>query len=130
MAQIGMHCPRRDLFPALEQSFLKFVSTTDTIGRVYSASGRYPVRWDTFRRHGPADCRFDHHPSPRGDHPRRGIVYGVSRNEDPNFEVLLVCLLAGQHRRHRRRGDETAGPHLGMARRDLQWLLAEADAGG
>jgi hypothetical protein len=85
--------PRRDLFPVLEQSFLRFVSTTDTVGRVYSAAGRHPVKWDTFRTYGPTDCRFDHHPAPPGDHPRRGIVYGVSRHEDPNFEILLVCLL-------------------------------------
>ncbi|HEX7301771.1 hypothetical protein [Lentzea sp.] len=85
--------PCRDRFPELEKSFLSFVNPTDTIGRVYSAAGPHPVRWNTFRTYGPSDSRFDHHPAPAGNHPRRGIAYGVSRPEDPNEEMLLVCLL-------------------------------------
>lgn len=44
--------------------------------RLYSRSGRYPSRWNTFRRFGPTSSRFDHHlPPPKLQ--TRGIYYGA-----------------------------------------------------
>jgi hypothetical protein len=42
--------------------------------RLYKRGGRYPAAWGAFRHYGPVDCRFDHHPDPKGTHDE-GILY-------------------------------------------------------
>ena len=42
--------------------------------RVYRRGGLFPASWGAFRFIGPKDCRFDHHPQPRGVH-KEGILY-------------------------------------------------------
>jgi hypothetical protein len=49
----------------------------ETLWRIYSRGGRYPVRWDEFRSFGPTPNRFDHHlPPPRAQ--ARAILYAAS----------------------------------------------------
>lgn len=46
--------------------------------RLYFRGGDHPGAWNTFRSFGPlASARFNHHPTPRGDHPHLGILYAA-----------------------------------------------------
>ena len=62
--------------------------------RIYSAGGRHPAHWHTFRGYGPVGgMRFDHHPPPRRRHPSRSVLYAATsqspgRGDDPLPTVI------------------------------------------
>lgn len=53
-------------------------SPSGFLWRVYRAGGRNASSWRAFRSFGPiANCRFDHHPPPPGDHPGYAVLYAA-----------------------------------------------------
>ncbi len=63
-----------DLRARLPAKTVEF-QTGRILHRVYKRGGRHPAAWGAFRHYGPvADCRFDHHPDPKGIHDE-GILY-------------------------------------------------------
>ncbi|WP_230467715.1 RES family NAD+ phosphorylase [Lujinxingia vulgaris] len=49
----------------------------ESLLRIYSRGGDYPCEWDSYRRFGPVNARFDHHPEPSQVHPEHGIYYAA-----------------------------------------------------
>lgn len=68
--------------------------------RLHYQGGAHPSGWNEFRTWGPTLARFDHHPSPEGDHPDFGILY-ASRGQDA-FNTVLAEFFS--------RGGDTVGP--------------------
>ncbi|WP_191282527.1 hypothetical protein [Pseudolysinimonas yzui] len=66
-----------------------------TFGRLFFRGGAHATEWDTFRSFGPVSTmRFDHHPPPAKEHPKRAITYLApstirAGSQDP-FEVCVV----------------------------------------
>ena len=46
--------------------------------RAFRQGGAHPCAWNTFRRFGPVNARFDHHRPPKKFHPDRAIFYAAS----------------------------------------------------
>ncbi len=68
--------PNPSRFPRLEPSHVRVLSPPELIGRIHFSAGVHGNRWNQFRRYGPTGSRFDHHPPPRREHPRRAVMYG------------------------------------------------------
>ncbi|RVU40966.1 RES domain-containing protein [Lujinxingia sediminis] len=49
----------------------------ESLLRIYSRGGDYPCEWGSFRRFGPVNARFDHHPAPAQLHREHGIYYAA-----------------------------------------------------
>jgi len=65
--------PPQDLRARLAPQTVEFQAGR-VLHRVYKRGGRHPSAWGAFRHFGPVDCRFDHHPRPKGVHDE-GILY-------------------------------------------------------
>jgi len=67
--------------------------------RIFAASGPYPTRWNTFRRHGPVvTSRFDHHlPPPRVQD--RAILYAADHIDTCVAEYFQEARTIERHRR-------------------------------
>lgn len=54
------------------------VSVTGPLWRVHRTEGAHVLGWATLRQWGPAaNCRWDPHPAPSGDHPDEGVLYAA-----------------------------------------------------
>jgi hypothetical protein len=61
----GLPAPDVTNFPLpLPASAVRTLPAGTIFGRIYESGGAHPSRWD-FRRFGPTQSRFDHHPSQR-----------------------------------------------------------------
>lgn len=52
---------------------------TGTLWRVHRTSGPHVLGWNALRHWGPAaNCRWDPHPEPQGDHEEQGVMYAAT----------------------------------------------------
>ena len=66
---------------------LRTVTPAEVWWRVHRTEGTFVLAWNEFRRFGPVS-RFDPHPEPVGDHPKRAIWYGASTPDAALGEAL------------------------------------------
>lgn len=71
-----------------EQGEVREVPVGELVVRVHPLGGPHPLPWDGFRSFGPTSSRFDHHPPPPKEHPRRRIAYGAVG--DDAFTTVLA----------------------------------------
>lgn len=94
---IGLPAPDTANFPLpLAPAFTRTLPAGTIFGRIYESGGAHPSRWHEFRRFGPTQSRFDHHPDRVGHHPDHAVTYVTPRISVPPSttaqRVLLVCL--------------------------------------
>ena len=94
MAEFAPH-PDPSRFPDLTQDpqWIRTVPRGTLVARVFSAGGPYAMDWNEFRRFGPVDARFDHHPLPMGEHPGHGVMYVVAETDGGTDSALATCRL-------------------------------------
>jgi len=87
--------PEIDRFPDLEPGDVRVLEAGTDIARIYSAGGRHPTTWNTFRAHGPTGCRFDHQTVPPREHPTRRVIYAAPAVAGPDgnmYPSMKSCL--------------------------------------
>lgn len=83
--------PEPSRFPPLDDQYLTVADPAATMMvRICSSAGRYPTTWRQFRHYGPVpSARFDHHPTPKGEHPDHGVMYlAVHDDHRPQVPAL------------------------------------------
>lgn len=94
----------------------------DLLWRVHRTNGTHVLPWNGMRTFGPI-LRFDHHPTPRGEHRAYGIWYGASHPRGALAEAFQTARVIDRHY-----GDPyLTGLH---ARRPLQLLDVSGINGG
>ncbi|MDF3311642.1 RES family NAD+ phosphorylase [Rhodococcus sp. T2V] len=69
----------------------------EMVWRVHRTTGTHVLRWNGLRTFGPI-LRFDHHPTPRAEHPGYGIWYGASSPRGGLAEAFRSSRVIDRHR--------------------------------
>ena len=70
---------------------------TDMTWRAHRTTGRHILSWNRLRTFGPI-LRFDHHPTPRNEHPAYGIWYGASSPRGALAEAFQSARVIDRYR--------------------------------